>query len=252
VPHSASSAPSVPPSQAQQNAFDEHRPQDGEAARPQRQAHADFLPPGGGARQQQVGEVGTGDQQHQPHHRHQHQQRLGGFLTQAGRAFAAGMDLDPLVQDFTPPFGGEVRPGQGFQVLLEDDADVGLRLPDRHARLEPRSDVQPHDLLGAARIVAQPLPAGLHQRLHHHGEIYRRGRPDRLAEKPGRQDADDGEPGLARGERAAEHRGVAVETVAPEVVAQDGVGVGAGRSVLGGVEGAADQRAHAESFEVAA
>ena len=43
---------------------------------PQAQAECDFAPPGGGARQQEVGDVRAGDAEDEPHQRQQDVQRL--------------------------------------------------------------------------------------------------------------------------------------------------------------------------------
>ena len=59
----------------EQQAFDQQLARQPSARRAQREAHAPFVAPRGRAGEQQVGNVGAGNQQHQSHDGHQDQQR---------------------------------------------------------------------------------------------------------------------------------------------------------------------------------
>ena len=66
----------------QHGALDQPLPHDRAAAGAEREADRHFLLPRRAARQQQVRDVGAGDQQHEPDHAHQHQNRRRELLAQ--------------------------------------------------------------------------------------------------------------------------------------------------------------------------
>ena len=95
------------------------------------EADRDLLLPADGAREQQVGHVGAGDQQQQPDDAEQDEQRIGELVAQIGNALAGGHEDQRL--------GGERRcgcaPERNFMDLhLHDEQAVivgfqaGLRL----------------------------------------------------------------------------------------------------------------------------
>ena len=75
---------------AQQHALGENLADDAAAPCAQGHAHGDVGAPRGGARQQQVGDVGAGDEQHDGGENHQHLQTLARLLLQVLNAAAAG------------------------------------------------------------------------------------------------------------------------------------------------------------------
>ena len=64
-------SPAMPLMQGEQHALDEQLPDDPPPARAERDADGDFARPVGRARQQQVGDVGAGDEQHERDRAHQ-------------------------------------------------------------------------------------------------------------------------------------------------------------------------------------
>ena len=66
----------------QHHALDQQLADNARARRADREAHGDLTLARGGARQQQVREVGAGDQQHEPGRRQQHDQRLAELFAQ--------------------------------------------------------------------------------------------------------------------------------------------------------------------------
>ena len=60
----------------EQQDLDEQLAREAPARRAQRQAHAELVASRGGARQEQIGDVGAGDQQHERDHGHRHEHRL--------------------------------------------------------------------------------------------------------------------------------------------------------------------------------
>ena len=73
----------------EQQALGEQLPEHAPAARADGEADGDLLLPRRGARRQQAGEVGAGDQQHQSDHAHQDPQRLLVLPPQVGVALRA-------------------------------------------------------------------------------------------------------------------------------------------------------------------
>ena len=65
-------------------AFHDQLPHQPEAARAHRQANGGLLLPARGPRQKKAGQVGAGDQQEQPHNRHQNAQRPAELIAEVG------------------------------------------------------------------------------------------------------------------------------------------------------------------------
>ena len=74
--HRASTRPSAPPSAGEQQALGQHLPRQPPPAGADGRAHRQLALPADGARQQQVGDVDAGHQQHDAHRRHQHDERM--------------------------------------------------------------------------------------------------------------------------------------------------------------------------------
>ena len=77
APHCANSRPSSVP-QREQRALGQQLPRDPPAGRAQRDAHAQLVPPRIRAGEQQVGDVGARDQEHQRDDRHDDVERIAG------------------------------------------------------------------------------------------------------------------------------------------------------------------------------
>ena len=77
------------------------------ASRAQGEAYGNLLLPRSGARDQQIGHIGAGDQQNQCHDPHQREQRIGELLAQVGAAFGGGQHVHPHFEELLPRvFGG--------------------------------------------------------------------------------------------------------------------------------------------------
>src|SRR5262245_40245196 len=109
----------------EQQTLGQQLPDDATAIRAQRSAHGNFPPPPRGARQQQVGNVRAGDQEHHPDRAEQHEQRQ----TNLARELRAQRN------QIHPPAGVEIR------VLLlypaVNSAHLGLRLLQTEAGFDP-------------------------------------------------------------------------------------------------------------------
>jgi len=105
----------------------------------QRESHSDLFLPRGGPGNQQIRDVGAGDQQHQADNPHQHQQGVGELLAQntivpstpeSSRSTCAGKSA------WSPRGGARtLYPALHFQHLVHEGCKTGLGLLHRHARL---------------------------------------------------------------------------------------------------------------------
>src|SRR5213596_50769 len=77
----------------QKSAFRQQLTNQTHAPSPDGQAHGDLLLPRRRARQQQIGNVGAGNQQNQSNHSHQDEQGLGKLLPQVVESFAGRLDV---------------------------------------------------------------------------------------------------------------------------------------------------------------
>ena len=188
----------------EQNALGEQLPHQPLPARAQSRPDGDLLAPPGGARQQQVGHVRAGDQQHQDHRPEQHQQRPADvahhLILQADYVHAEGAVALVLHPD-----------------AIGDDIDVRLRLLHRNTRLEPHQDV--------VVLVAPPL-----HRVRAQGQreknVHRRHRPFRrhdlgVQQEAGLQHARHGERIAVQGNALADDVGIGIEKPLPDRVAQN-------------------------------
>ena len=101
-------------------AFGQELPNQLAAASAERQPHRDLALPHDAARDQQVRDVGAGDQQHEPDHAHQDDERRREFVAEARvadrRAFDAQLTLHELLARVLRPV---LRAGQRHLVLRE-------------------------------------------------------------------------------------------------------------------------------------
>ena len=130
----------------------------------QRGAHRDLLRPRGRAGEQQVGDVGAGDQQHEPHRTQEHQQ---GRPDRSGRAVAQRC--------------GEQAPIRGVGIgvlgleLLGQGADLRRRLLHGHADPQPGDEVE---------ALVRPLAVGELIGLEHDRRPQLDGPVEHVAEAP--------------------------------------------------------------------
>ena len=157
-----------------------------QASGAQRQANADFLAARGGPRQQQVGDVGAGDQQHEPHDPHQQHQGLGVALAHA-REPSRGWDqrrrasLRPSAASARSDSSSPVR-----EYAVEDNSASARACSTVMPGFSAANDVHPIDL----RLVVKAFPAG-HLCLHHQRRPQVGAPCRRQTEKLRRGDADD-------------------------------------------------------------
>ena len=208
----------------EQQALDQQLPHDAPARRAHRVAHRDLARPCRRARQQQVGDVGAGDQQDEADRAHQGQEH---DADRAGvEAFVERLDD----ADGELLVAGRMSRGQA----LDDAVELGPRLRGGDAGLQAREHGEVADVAAAALLrrrdrrhpqlgVGRELDAGRHHADH-------RGR---LA-----VDAD----------RQAEHAAIAAVARLPQRVAEDHHALGA-RLVVAAPEAAAEEHRLAQDVE---
>ena len=120
----------------EQQRFDEQLAHEAPAARAERQPDGDFGAPIGGAGDEQAGDVGAGDEQHQAHRQREHEQEAGhradGVGREAQRLLAGDGDPARPVTDVGPLLAGTLRAGRAATA-------VELRLHLGHGRARPRA-----------------------------------------------------------------------------------------------------------------
>jgi hypothetical protein len=197
----------------------------------ERGAQCDLAPPDGAARQQQVREVGAGDQQNQPHGPEQHPQ---------GRPRL----VDRVVEHGLEPhdFLGVV--GRKCQLQLPGDGGhLGAR--PGHADAEPQPSDRP-DVVDVARLHRIRLGVFVPHRCRQtgaHPEIHPAERPESL-----RHDADHGKGAAVQLHGAAESPRIAAEAIPPRAVGEHRR-ARAARAVDRRLERAAAEGRHAEDGE---
>src|SRR5947209_20260620 len=105
--------------------------------------------------------------------------------------------------------------------------------------------MEPHHFFG--RPIVQPIAAGQHARLHSQREPEVRPLAAGFTDKAGRRDTDDGQGGVAHGERLADDVWAAAEASLPVVVADDGDGRLA--AIIGRREYPANRGAYAQNLK---
>ena len=192
----------------QQGAFGKQLAGDPPRSRAQRSAYGHLAAARSGPREQQVRHVGAGDQQHQAHRTQQHIQRA---------AVLAGYLLSKIDQPDAPALA------EGRVVLLgarRDAVHLRLRLCQRDAGLQPCDGAQipPGALVVALRVheIRQP--------------VFRLGVEEF---EPARHDPDDRVRLAIQIHGAAQRRGVGLESLLPESMAEDNQPVLGARFVLG-------------------
>ena len=234
--------------ECQEECLSEDLPHDAAAGGAEREAGAEFPFAGGCLGEEEIGEVGAGDEEHDPDHDHEHRQgRLVG-LAEEGDARSAGQQGDEGAGDLLAPFGRELRAFTIREEALELGGGPGLSIG--HG-----------DALGTAAHNADPEePVALEQRgAHHDLRLHGDGEPEigrllveRDSVECGRHDSDDLEGSAVDGDGSAEDAGVGGEVLLPVPVAEHGDGIGALNRCVAGRENAAEERLRAEHVEEAA
>ena len=85
-------------SYSEKQAFDQERTDNASAPSAQRETNGDLFLSGRGARDQQIRQIRTGDQQDQSDNAHEREKRRGVSLAQIGASFRAGHNLHPHLQ----------------------------------------------------------------------------------------------------------------------------------------------------------
>ena len=220
---------------------------DARAARAEGEAKRDLLLTGGRPREHQVRDIGARDQQDEPHHRHEHNERHRELRAEIGQPARAGEHVEVLREE--PLAEGGRRVWNRLDLLLVDLAidDIHRRvcLRARDAGLQPCEDVEP-----PAAPVVEIVPRRGHLRLHHHRRQDVGGLADLQAREALRGHADNGEGMAVDVDRLVQDRGITAEAAHPVAVAEHGDRMAAGRLVVGRVEHASKRRPHAEHVEV--
>ena len=233
-----SSRPRAPPARASSRRLGEQLPDDPAAARSVGHPDRELPLPGDRPRQQQVGDVGTDDQQEQHADGSQDGERLH---QHALRAQLAGPHRHH----------GRVHPAVRVRVSrrqpLRDGADLGTRLLDRGARRQP--DEGGGEVAAPAEVQRAVARAHLGRHGDRHPDVV--DESDHAAAEPGRGDADDRQQMAVEADRRPDHSRVAVVPALPHSVADHGDREGA--RLVGpflGQEGAAQDRLHPQDVEV--
>ena len=242
------------PGEREHQALDEQLLHQAAARGTQRQADSDLALAHERAGDQQVGDVGAGDEQDEPDHAHQHEQGRGEVVAQAGEACRCRFDEQSPLHELLARVGGPVLRGRQRLLVLTDLREEPLQRRlggvDRVARLQPGEDLDPP---GAPIVHVHPRPVRRHHVLHQDrdADLRRLRRID--AGESCRGDTDHGHRVVVDPDRLADDRRIACEPADPVVVAQDDDRVAHGDLiVLPGVEHAAERRLHAEQREVVA
>ena len=189
--HCATSSPSAPPAADRSAELGQELTHERATRRAQGRAHRDLLVPAGILHQQQVGDVGAGDQQHED--------------DRARQEIDCSADI---TVEKAPERGHHAQRGRHERALTVADVDRAClharpRILNRSIAREPGDGEHRTLARRAGGIEGQP------ELLAHGGELERR-----------RHDADDFDDLVVEPDRAADHRPVRPEAAAPEPVAQ--------------------------------
>ena len=204
-----------------QQALGHQLPDDPRPAGADGHAHGELPLPRGGARQQQIGDVGASDQQNQPHDGHQGEQRGAILRPHLGESSGGRFQKKRIPQILVLHIGGEVARQGGAEDPGRDGAHTVAGLLNALARKHASQDAQPP--LGP---LVQRAVIGMEDRLA--------GDRDGDVETPiGIQpaeprwgDAHDFENMTVQAHGLADGVRVAVEIALPELIADDGDGHG--------------------------
>ena len=204
------------------------------ATGPYCEPHRDLLLPRGGACEQQVGEIGAGDQQHQADRREN-----DGADAEYRQTALRQVHQGGLVDDES---GG--APGLLLVDVSGDNGKIGTRGGKARIRLQSAGDFQPAQVvLVQVLITRQPLL------LHGDGSPDGRAEEARAGEALGRH-TDDGERHTIQHNGLSQDCGLACKIALPEVVADHYHGVRTGSAALVVAETAAERHSSRQHREV--
>ena len=215
----------------------------------ERQPDRGLAAPRDGAGQQQVGDVGAGDQQHQRAHAEQDAQAAAVLLAHDADAGAGRDDRDRLLRQILDHAGHPVGRVAGIvlQPLAQDAGQPRAHAVGRRVRLQPADHAQPR----RHRLAQQRRLAGDQRLLVQRDPQVRRIAAQRLAEEAGAGHADDRERVPLEDEGGADDLRIGAVGARPGVMAHDDHRRGR-RGVVGRRDDAAAERGHAEGREVVA
>ena len=202
----------------EQDALDERLGDDLPPRRAHREPDRRLTAPRDRAGEQQVRDVGAGDEQHQPAHAEENLQAASVLLPHDADAGAGGNDRDDLLGQSLDDVGHPVGRVAGVVLhpLAEDAGEPRAHAVCRRIRTQPADHAQPRgDGLAEDRGVAVDERLLL-ERNPQIGRVA----PQRFAEESRRRDADRGERVPLDEERAADNRRIAAVGALPDVMAQ--------------------------------
>ncbi len=217
--------PQAAANRREQHAFGQQLRDDAAAGGADGRSNRDLAAAPGGADQQQVGDVGAGDQQDEPDRAEQH---VEGRADVGDHLLAEAANVERLVLVEHAPVL--------LLVLLGRHLQPGGGLGDRHAGLQLAGDVEVVALVVGVEIELEGHP--------HVGVGAELADVERLPD-----DADDGVGLAAQRDGAAQHVRIVSESPLPQALA-DQRHFGSVRRVFGGVEATAADDRHAEEREV--
>ena len=202
--------------QGQQRALGQQLAHHAQASRAQAEAHRHLAPPGRGARQQEVGDVGAGDGENQADHRHEYVERFG--VAPPQRVQAARAFLEPQHGQV----GFLLRGGCGaLDERMEPSRQRGLGLAHADAGAQAAHHFQPVII-----VVEEPallVIGGVRgeQRGGVQGQVHLGIRIRVDTEEPGRGNSDDGERSVVDQDRPSDGGGAAGEAALPVLVTEN-------------------------------
>ena len=222
TPQKARADATSPADRGEQDALHEELPDEPAAAGAEGRADGDLASAVGGAREQEVADVGGGDEEHESHRAEQDQER-GLDVARVARGDGGGGRAPPALV---------LRIGAGKGGGDPRHRRRGLR--DRHARLEPADHPdEPRPGVGGGRAFE-------HEGGPHLGASG--------MDEAGRHHAHDGVALVVEGDRAPDHAGIGAEFPTPQRIGEDHDVVVA-RSRVFGSERAPQARGHPEDLE---
>ncbi len=179
----------------------------------ERQSQHHLGSPRRAAREQQVREVGAGDEQQDADGGHESRQRRRELPALCRGAATAGPNLQTLIEELLPAIARRGRAIERLQVGLQYAIGLRLGLSGRDAWRQPREDMEPHRLVWWR--LAQPVVAGNHARLQTQRYPGIRLLAVGFADEAGRRDADDRQRRLSNRQGLAEHVRASAEAPLP-------------------------------------
>ena len=173
-----------------------------------RQANRHLLLPRERPDEQQIADIGAGDEQYRQHD----DERDGQRRQQSARVVERG-----LPQREEPDAAAAIGLGEIRFEAAGDGRHFGLRLLDRHTRFEPDEAFDP-----ARAAILELVDSGVELRLHRRRNPELKRVTDEGAVKPFRRHADDRVRQAVEHLSLADDSGIAVEPFLPHLIADDG------------------------------